>query len=131
MTIQRTALIALLTVAGLAACGSDSSGGASPVSNANTEVSVAVTGGDAPAGAGNSITIKDFTFTATEATAGATVDIANNDTAAHTVTADDGSFDVKVDAGATATITAPSAPGSYSFLCSIHISMKGVLVVTG
>lgn len=131
MTIQRTALIALFTVAGLAACGNDSSGSGSPGSMANTTVSVAVTGGDAPAGVGSSITIQDFSYTATDATAGATVDIANNDTAAHTVTADDGSFDVEVGAGATATITAPSAPGSYSFLCSIHISMKGVLVVTG
>ena len=32
--------------------------------------------------------------------------------------------------GATATFTAPSTPGSYSYLCTIHPTMKGTLTVT-
>ena len=55
----------------------------------------------------------------------------NKDGVAHTVTADDGSFDVKVGAGSTATFTAPATAGTYQFHCKIHSSMHGTLTVTG
>ena len=62
--------------------------------------------------------------------AGATVDIKNNDPFTHTVTSDDGtSFNVSVDAGKTATITAPSKPGTYKFHCNIHSNMHATLIV--
>jgi plastocyanin len=62
--------------------------------------------------------------------AGATVDIKNNDSFTHTVTSDDGtSFNVSVDGGKTATITAPSKPGSYKFHCNIHSNMHATLIV--
>jgi plastocyanin len=62
--------------------------------------------------------------------AGATVNIKNNDSFAHTVTSDDGtSFNVSVDGGKTATITAPSKPGSYKFHCNIHSNMHATLTV--
>jgi plastocyanin len=64
-----------------------------------------------------------------DTTAGATVQISNEDGTTHTVTADDGSFDVKVDGGGSGSFTAPAAPGSYSFHCEIHNSMTGTLVV--
>ena len=60
---------------------------------------------------------------------GATVSVMNMDGEAHTVTADDGDFDVQVPAGATVTFTAPTAPGSYAFTCTYHANMHGVLVV--
>ena len=63
--------------------------------------------------------------------AGATVNIKNNDSFTHTVTSDDGtSFNVSVDGGKTATITAPSKPGAYKFHCNIHSQMHGTLTVT-
>ena len=62
--------------------------------------------------------------------AGATVNIKNNDSFTHTVTSDDGtSFNVSVDGGKTATITAPSKPGAYKFHCNIHSNMHATLTV--
>ena len=62
--------------------------------------------------------------------AGATVNIKNNDSFTHTVTSDDGtSFNVSVDGGKTATITAPSKPGTYKFHCNIHSNMHATLTV--
>ncbi len=62
---------------------------------------------------------------------GATVAITNMDTAAHTVTADEGSaFDAEVKGGGgTATFTAPTKPGSYPYHCTFHPGMHGVLIV--
>jgi plastocyanin len=45
------------------------------------------------------------------------------------VTADDGSFDVEVPAGSTATLVIPAA-GTYAIHCKIHSSMHGTIVVT-
>jgi len=61
---------------------------------------------------------------------GARITVANADSAAHTVTGDDGhSFDSgTVSSGASATIRAPAA-GTYSYHCTIHPFMKGKLVV--
>ena len=63
--------------------------------------------------------------------AGAALTITNMDSAAHTVTADDGSaFDVDVKgSGGTATFTAPSKPGTYTYHCRYHPSMHGTLTV--
>jgi plastocyanin len=62
--------------------------------------------------------------------AGATVNIKNNDSFTHTVTSDDGSsFNVSVDGGKSATITAPSKAGTYKFHCNIHSNMHATLTV--
>ena len=74
------------------------------------------------------ITIKDLAFTTTPVKAGATVTVTNNDSFMHTVTSDDGKFDISIDAGKTATFTAPAA-GSYKFHCKIHSQMHGTLTV--
>ena len=51
----------------------------------------------------------------------------NADGAAHTLTADDGSFDTgNLDGGASATITI-DAPGRYAYFCDIHNYMTGVI----
>lgn len=60
---------------------------------------------------------------------GASVTVANLDGEPHTVTADDGSFDQGVDGGASAAFVAPATPGTYSFVCRIHPSMHGQIVV--
>ena len=82
--------------------------------------------------AADTITIQSFAFSAPLTVApGASVTVMNKDSVQHTVTADTtGGFDVTVPAGGTATFTAPSAPGSYAFHCSIHPSMQhGMLIV--
>lgn len=76
------------------------------------------------------ISIKDFEFTVPASVApGATISVTNADAQAHTVTSKAGGFDVKVDPNGTATLTAPSKPGSYPFICSFHANMTGTLVV--
>ena len=132
-----------LAANGLAACGSSSSSGsASPTSagsaaSASSSASAASPSAMASSSSGSTaasatIMIKDFEYTGTTAVkAGSKVEIMNMDSQAHTVTADSGSaFDVKVDPGATVTLTAPSKPGSYAYHCTFHANMHGMLKVS-
>ncbi|MGO4190138.1 cupredoxin domain-containing protein [Arthrobacter sp. YAF17] len=84
-----------------------------------------------PGSAAAAITIKDFAFgNPLTVSPGATVTVTNQDTAEHTVTADQGqAFDVEVKGGGTATFTAPSQPGTYEFHCTYHPNMHGTLTV--
>lgn len=76
------------------------------------------------------LSISDFAFTVPASVApGASITITNADSVMHTVTSEAGGFDVKVNPNGTATLTAPSKPGSYPFVCAIHASMTGTLVV--
>jgi plastocyanin len=75
------------------------------------------------------VTIDGFSFAASPVTAGASFTVDNRDSVAHTVTADDGAFDVRVGGGSDAGVTAPDEPGTYAFHCEIHPSMTGELVV--
>jgi plastocyanin len=115
-------LIAAAVLAiGLAACSSSSKSASASSSSGTT-----------PAAGAADITIKDFAFTTKPVKAGATVTVTNNGPSTHTVTSDDGkSFSTgNVDSGKTVTFTAPSAPGTYKFHCSIHTFMTGTLTVT-
>jgi plastocyanin len=54
----------------------------------------------------------------------------NTDNSSHTLTADNNAFDTGViAAGGTATFTAPTTPGDYPYICSIHTYMHGTLTV--
>lgn len=78
------------------------------------------------------ITIKDFGYSGSDSVApGSTVTVQNDDDVAHTVTADDssGGFDVKIDAGSSATFEAPTKAGSYAYHCTYHSNMHGTLKV--
>jgi plastocyanin len=76
------------------------------------------------------IHIKSFAYQSpASVAAGSTVSVMNMDATSHTVTADDGSFDVTIKPGATATFTAPAKAGSYPFHCTFHSNMHGTLVV--
>ena len=75
------------------------------------------------------ITVKDFAFTTKSVSAGATVTVHNDGPSRHTVTSDDGKFNVSVDPGKDATFTAPGTAGSYKFHCTIHSQMHGTLIV--
>ena len=108
----------------LAGCGSNSSSSAS---------SPAATGpSSAPSAAvAGQITITSFTFkTPATVKPGQKLTVTNSDSVEHTVTSDDGkSFDVTVAANGTATLTAPTKPGTYPFHCTVHPQMHGTLVV--
>lgn len=91
----------------------------------------ASTGGD-EAVAEATVTIVDFTFgpETLEIAAGTTVTFTNDDTTAHTATAEEGAFDTgNIDPGTSATVTFDT-PGTYTYVCSYHPAMTGVIVVT-
>ena len=77
-----------------------------------------------------SISIDDFVFSGPgTVNPGGEITVTNNDSEAHTVTADDGSFDVTIPGGTSTTFTAPSEAGSYGFFCKFHGNMRGTLTV--
>jgi plastocyanin len=65
--------------------------------------------------------------------AGGKVTVTNRGQAPHTMTLDDVQLDTgNIAPGASAELTAPDAPGSYSYRCAVHPArMRGVLVVLG
>ncbi|MFB8235985.1 cupredoxin domain-containing protein [Kitasatospora purpeofusca] len=81
------------------------------------------------------VTIKDFKFGPATLTVapGTKITVTNQDSAGHTLTAiapNAGAFDTGLlEQGKSATITAPTAPGSYPFHCDVHPTMTGTLVV--
>lgn len=86
------------------------------------------------AGAPDTIVIRNFAFQPSTLVVepGAKVTVRNTDPAAHTVTATGSSraFDTgDIQAGQTATFTAPSRRGSYLYICEIHQFMHGTLNV--
>lgn len=83
-----------------------------------------------PAAADVSVSIANFSFVPASITvsAGQSVTFTNNDSARHTTTSsawDSGD----IQPGGTFTLTAPSQPGTFQYLCSIHPFMTGTLVV--
>ncbi len=129
MLTRKSALLAapLLTLGAIALASSPAM--AAVVAPAASAVTVPALG-TAPATAG-AITIKDFAYQGPGTVApGAKITVTNQDSEAHTVTADSGNaFNVTIAAGATATFTAPSSPGSYAFHCNFHGNMHGSLTV--
>ena len=86
------------------------------------------------AGPPDTIIIRSFDFTPPSlvVSPGATVTVRNDDTTTHTVTSSGAgkTFDTgHIDPGASATFTAPTAPGSYPYICQIHQFMHGTLQV--
>lgn len=76
------------------------------------------------------ITIENFAYSeAGTVSPGSLISVTNNDTEVHTVTADNGAFDVTVPGGETVTFAAPAEGGTYSFFCTFHANMKGAFTV--
>ncbi|UUL75542.1 cupredoxin domain-containing protein [Pseudarthrobacter sp. Fe7] len=147
------AVIGAATIIGATACGSGGTGtgtsaapstvagsagasmdpgmnmSASPMASStppSTASSMAATGGSTE----STIHIKSFAYSgAGTVPAGSTVTVMNMDNQAHTVTADDGSFDAVVKAGTSITFTAPAKPGTYTYHCTYHSNMHGTLTV--
>jgi plastocyanin len=110
----------------VAGCGSSSGSHAAKSGGSPSQPKSQSTGG----GSG-SVSISNFKFTPASLTvSGTRIAVANRDSTAHTVTADDGhSFDTgNVDPGSSATVTVQK-PGTYKYHCSIHPFMHGTFVV--
>jgi plastocyanin len=146
MQVRRSASIVVLATASLlAACSSESTSTATPAPAATTVAPVetaapaettapaetsAPAETTAPAATGGpTLTITDFTFSAATVAAGEALTVTNADQFPHTVTDSGGSFVVRLDGGASETLTI-DAPGSYSIVCEIHPSMAGTIVVS-
>jgi plastocyanin len=119
MTRARTAAIVVLCTLGLGACG----GGGSNDGNAAPAKAKAQPSG---------VVIQNFAFSpdALRVKTGTKVTFTNHDGFDHTVTAKDGSFDsghLVKDAVFTRTF---DTPGTYPYLCGIHNSMTGSVVVS-
>jgi len=128
-----------LTLALLASCGGseDKSTGASDPTT--TEASSAPSGSDTKADDGGgeaqsgevAATIKGFKFSPDALTVkvGANVTWTNEDSSTHTVTAEDGSFDLtKLTKGKTGSFTFSEA-GTFDYKCDIHPTMKAAVTV--
>ncbi|CAB4888153.1 unannotated protein [freshwater metagenome] len=146
--IRRTRGLAIgliVAAAALTGCSSDNkaSGATTAASATATGASTGATTGDTagpeavvttpvgattPAPTGAVLTIKGFAFGALTVAAGELFTITNDDTARHTVTADDGSFTVTVEPGTSSDLAIPVA-GTYKIHCEIHSSMTGSIVV--
>ncbi|NHA68711.1 cupredoxin domain-containing protein [Phycicoccus flavus] len=144
---RKIALLALLPAValGLSACGSSNpDAGASPASSASSPSASSTPSGSSSDPSGEAspstspsekaapavITIADFAYkTPASVAPGTKISIKNQDSVAHTVTSEAGGFDVKVDPGGTATMTAPNKPGTYEITCDFHANMSGKLVV--
>ncbi len=129
------AAIAVLLLAGIAACGSDdysggSTGDGSTTSEAQAGGDYGNAGGEGEAG---TIVAQDFSLTDLTVAPGEEIVLRNDGDATHTATADDGSFDLGEVAGGETSdpVTAPEEPGSYPFHCQIHASMTATLTVEG
>ena len=121
------ALVAVAAAATLlAGCGGSDSDASSPPKSTSAAANAA------SGASGSSVTISDFKFAPSTLAvkSGATVTVTNDDSTAHTATANDGnSFDTgALDAGSSDTISV-SKPGSYAYHCSIHPFMTGTIVV--
>jgi plastocyanin len=106
------------------ACGGDDDGGSTATGGGGA---TAETGG----GGGTTITIADFAFDPDTITvSGATeVTVTNDDSTAHTFTADDGAFDVELDPGASETVNVDVSQ-TTGFHCEIHPEMTGTIEVS-
>lgn len=134
----RFALLAGAAALALSACApAGNATGAQPASSApsSTMTMDSGMGGSAMPSAGNAaatatIHIKSFAYSGPDSVAaGSEVTVMNMDTEAHTVTADDGSFEAVVKAGTSVTFTAPKKPGAYAYHCAYHSNMHGTLTV--
>jgi plastocyanin len=107
----------------LAGCGgSTPKGSSAPATSAGSSASAT----------GDAITISNFTFIPASLTVspGEVVKVTNKDSATHTLTATGGQFDTgDVTQNQTKSFTAPTKPGTYPYICSIHQYMTGTLVV--
>ncbi|MBV8539950.1 MAG: cupredoxin domain-containing protein [Pseudonocardiales bacterium] len=113
-----TLLTVLVAVLGLVAgCGGTAGGGG---------------GGPSAPTAADTVVIKNFTFVPASVSVapGTRVMVLNEDQAPHTLTARDKSFDTgTIPSGQRREITAPTKPGDYPYICTLHPYMTGTLIV--
>ncbi|HEX2040972.1 MAG TPA: cupredoxin family copper-binding protein [Acidimicrobiales bacterium] len=129
---KRTLGVMLLTaLLPLGACGDDED------TQSDSAVDPTSTTTETGAGSGESggirVTIKGFAFAPDRITVrvGSVVSWRNDDSAPHTVTADDGSFDSGSKSMGQAFEHTFTKAGEVTYKCTIHPTMKGTVLVSG
>ena len=122
--LAATLLLAACSGSATSAPAASSGGGAAsaPAASAGGDTGAACAAAPAGATAAATVTIKDFKFSPepVQAKVGDVVAWTNSDTAPHSATLDNGACDTKtIDVGATAMLVF-TAPGTYTYHCSIH-----------
>jgi plastocyanin len=121
--------LAMAAMLAVAACG----GGTTPApSQAAPSAAAPSSGQSAAAGGSQSVEIKNFAFNPAALTvkAGDKVTWKNSDSAAHTVTFDDGSADSNDIANNATFDHTFSTAGTFAYHCKIHTNMKGTITVS-
>jgi plastocyanin len=124
-TSKRTSTIVALLMVAVLACGGegDTATGSPSTAAAATEAT------------GPTLTIEGRSFgQAPEVAAGESFTIINLDSARHTFSSSDGSWeqvDVPADSQVPFTVPDSLAPGRYVFFCAIHSDMGGSLTIAG
>ena len=140
---QMAAVAAVTMLVGLAACGGDDDDAATGTSPATdtagsaSETSPAASAGPAAGQTDGSsmITMNDNNFTPAKLTVapGAQIMLVNEGGALHNLKDKDTKGDTfdggDVQPGADGTLTAPTKPGTYPYLCTYHVGMEGTLTV--
>jgi plastocyanin len=132
--VHRKVGMVVVAIAGVAVLASACSSGASSSSTTTASGGSSSGGGSPSTGGSATITIQNFSFSPAKITVtpGEKVTVTNKDSVAHTVTANDKKFDTgDIGPGKTVTFTAPSSPGGYPYICTIHQYMTGMLTVKG
>ncbi|MDX6587018.1 MAG: hypothetical protein QOI31_1491 [Solirubrobacterales bacterium] len=121
--------MAALAFAGVAGCGNEGAGDQTVAAPSAT--SEEMTSTESSTGTGDSVEIADFEFGPEEITvpAGTTITFTNEDSAAHTATADDSSFDTEELGKGDSAEETFDEPGTYTYYCRFHVVMKGSVVV--
>jgi plastocyanin len=131
------AVLAVVAMVALTGCsGGGGAGGGYSTSGGNTTSNGTgaagnTTGNATGSASGNSVSIKNFAFSpaSLSVNTGTAVTWTNDDSTAHTVTADDGSFNGgPLEPGKTYSFTFTKA-GTYKYHCSIHPQMVAEVVV--
>lgn len=127
---RRMSTIALTMLLVLAACGGDDADDSTAVTT-----TTAVDTGDAADGAPESggITIANFSFSPSslEVAVGDSVEATNDDSVAHTWTADEGAWDSGNLATGDSFTHEFTEAGTFAYHCEIHPSMTGTVTVAG
>jgi plastocyanin len=126
----------IVTAFALAACGSDSGGETSSGSESTAATGTTGASGNGPAPSGEAersakVEIVEYTYgpDPVRVQVGGKVIWLNQDTAPHTATADDGSFDTgTLERGKLKSETFKRA-GTYAYFCEIHPDMHGTVEV--
>jgi len=118
-------------LAGVAGCGGDDETTSTPAQSTTTTEPTATGAAGGSAESTDRIDIADFKYDpeAVTVSTGSEITWTNSDEAAHTATADEGSFDTgDLDRGDAKSVTF-AEPGTFTYYCRFHPFMKGTVEV--